>query len=393
MALLQEVSALCEKLKEIDILLEPGFFERLSKQEKVLFEVFNSQQKLLQHLKEVDAALTRSGELLSELRSQWDASKTLILSLFPLSGALKLEDLERRVVALGRCRNELHYLLEIWTTHSRHSQYALRFFLNQDCDLALAADEQVAIRFWQDIEFCDVRNWVAARAVEFARTHLAEGSASLQDRILADPQLRRKFQTMPRAVSDKVRSEAGNGTLDFRGVAEVVVGVPLAVLFLGAVLWASCGDCLYCGRKHGLFQVDRIIQDPQAMVTVSGGALNPGPVSNNVRRGNWSYTFNETANRDPQLVRSFSIGRYEVTYGEWRKVRKHAINNGYADLGKAGKGRGEKHPVTHVTWYDALKWCNAKSEMEEKTPVYEMGGATFKSGDYGKKGSEVVRQR
>jgi len=32
--------------------------------------------------------------------------------------------------------------------------------------------------------------------------------------------------------------------------------------------------------------------------------------------------------------------------------------------------RGPEHPATSVTWMDAVKWCNALSEMEKLTPCY-----------------------
>jgi formylglycine-generating enzyme required for sulfatase activity len=33
-----------------------------------------------------------------------------------------------------------------------------------------------------------------------------------------------------------------------------------------------------------------------------------------------------------------------------------------------------------VSWYDVLKWCNAKSEMDGLTPVYTVNGAVYKTG-------------
>jgi formylglycine-generating enzyme required for sulfatase activity len=36
--------------------------------------------------------------------------------------------------------------------------------------------------------------------------------------------------------------------------------------------------------------------------------------------------------------------------------------------------------VTHVSWYDVVKWCNARSEKEGKTPVYTADGAVYKMG-------------
>jgi formylglycine-generating enzyme required for sulfatase activity len=34
-----------------------------------------------------------------------------------------------------------------------------------------------------------------------------------------------------------------------------------------------------------------------------------------------------------------------------------------------------------VNWYDVVKWCNAKSEKEGKTPAYQVSGTTYKTGE------------
>ena len=48
--------------------------------------------------------------------------------------------------------------------------------------------------------------------------------------------------------------------------------------------------------------------------------------------------------------------------------------NGYTDLSAGRNGyEGDPsgtHPVTEITWWDAIKWCNAKSQIEGKTPAY-----------------------
>lgn len=91
-----------------------------------------------------------------------------------------------------------------------------------------------------------------------------------------------------------------------------------------------------------------------------------------------------------QIV-AFEIGKYEVTWGEWKKVRDWALKNGYdlenSGSTKIGEGSSDNHPVTSISWYDAVKWCNAKSEMNRLDPVYEAKGAVFKTGEYGRKGS------
>ncbi|MCC5840945.1 MAG: SUMF1/EgtB/PvdO family nonheme iron enzyme [Opitutales bacterium] len=79
------------------------------------------------------------------------------------------------------------------------------------------------------------------------------------------------------------------------------------------------------------------------------------------------------------LVDTFDIGRFEVTWGEWKTVRAWAAANGY-DIGSVGAGCADDHPVHSVNWFDVLKWSNAKSEMDGLTPVYTASGAVFRTG-------------
>ena len=46
-----------------------------------------------------------------------------------------------------------------------------------------------------------------------------------------------------------------------------------------------------------------------------------------------------------------------------------AVGNGYTDL-PAGSFAGAGHPVQSITWYAVVKWCNARSQKEGRTPVY-----------------------
>jgi len=91
-------------------------------------------------------------------------------------------------------------------------------------------------------------------------------------------------------------------------------------------------------------------------------------------------------------VRSFEIGKHEVTWGEWQKVRDWAVTKGY-DLQNVGKGLSENHPVTDVKWYDAVKWCNAKSQMERLEAVYQVKGQLYKTGVPSENGSDVVKRK
>ena len=81
-----------------------------------------------------------------------------------------------------------------------------------------------------------------------------------------------------------------------------------------------------------------------------------------------------------QKVEDFRIGKYEVTWGEWKAVRDWAVTNGYTDLANVGAGSGDEYPVRNVYWYDAVKWCNAKSQMERLVPVYKLNGGVYKTG-------------
>ena len=90
-------------------------------------------------------------------------------------------------------------------------------------------------------------------------------------------------------------------------------------------------------------------------------------------------------------VKSFYIGRTEVTWLEWKKVRNWAADNGY-DIGNVGEGSGNDHPVRDVSWYDCVKWCNARSEMNGFTSVYQVNGKVYRSREFGAEGSSVVTQ-
>lgn len=66
---------------------------------------------------------------------------------------------------------------------------------------------------------------------------------------------------------------------------------------------------------------------------------------------------------------AFYMGKYEVTKAEWDEVRTWGLSNGYTDL-EAGSGKSSNHPVLAISWYDKVKWCNARSQKDGLTPVY-----------------------
>lgn len=88
-------------------------------------------------------------------------------------------------------------------------------------------------------------------------------------------------------------------------------------------------------------------------------------------------------------VKTFLIGRFPVLQEDWEWVRVWGICNGY-DLG-AGQSNGSLTPVTHVNWYDAVKWCNAKSEHEGEAPCYISEGGVYRKGEFGPNGAKIIQ--
>ncbi|MEN9633643.1 MAG: hypothetical protein RL077_2047, partial [Verrucomicrobiota bacterium] len=72
---------------------------------------------------------------------------------------------------------------------------------------------------------------------------------------------------------------------------------------------------------------------------------------------------------------AFYMGKTETTYADWVAVRTWARDAArgagvYDFEATLGAGKGDTHPVQTVSWYDVVKWCNAKSERAGLTPVY-----------------------
>ena len=62
-------------------------------------------------------------------------------------------------------------------------------------------------------------------------------------------------------------------------------------------------------------------------------------------------------------VSEFYLEKEPVTWSFWQRVYSWAVDHNY-QLGDEAAGKAENHPVHSVSWRDAVKWCNARSEME-----------------------------
>ena len=93
-------------------------------------------------------------------------------------------------------------------------------------------------------------------------------------------------------------------------------------------------------------------------------------------------TFGEGSSSELPLhnvyIDAFYMDKYEVSKAKWDEVYNWAIANGYSFI-HAGSGKAENHPVQTVNWFDCVKWCNARSEKEGKTPCYTVSGSVYKT--------------
>ncbi len=90
----------------------------------------------------------------------------------------------------------------------------------------------------------------------------------------------------------------------------------------------------------------------------------------------------DTDNNAPPVtvtLDAFAIQPTETTKAKWDEVRAWAIDHGYTDLPQGG-GKAADHPVQSVTWWDAVKWCNARSEMTGLSPCYTVAGNVMRTG-------------
>jgi formylglycine-generating enzyme len=111
---------------------------------------------------------------------------------------------------------------------------------------------------------------------------------------------------------------------------------------------------------------------PTGMVLIPAGSnsgTNPLGAAESYYPGWYPQTYSLT-------VSAFYMDRHPVTKAQWDEVRSWGLANGYTDLavgswsGGVNYSKGSSHPVHFVRWYDCVKWCNARSQKEGRTPVY-----------------------
>jgi formylglycine-generating enzyme required for sulfatase activity len=146
---------------------------------------------------------------------------------------------------------------------------------------------------------------------------------------------------------------------------------------------AACGNtlqegwkaCPYCGAVYGAARssppqpappqsppVQPRIQaapsaPPESFVQIQGGTFMMGSPANEPGRGADEIQHQVT-------VSAFYMGEYEVTQREWCEV----MGNNPSHF------KGDNLPVEQVSWYDAVAYCNRRSEWEGLKPAYTIHG-------------------
>ena len=136
------------------------------------------------------------------------------------------------------------------------------------------------------------------------------------------------------------------------------------------------GTSLVSGYAYGEFSeertvtgtikfADKLIKKTRAVVVSAGMALIPAG----------AFTMGDTLDGLSDAVpisvnvSAFYMDTNLVSKAQWDEVYTWAISHGYS-FNNAGSGKGANHPVQTITWWDSVKWSNARSEKENRTPAY-----------------------
>ncbi|MBO61000.1 MAG: hypothetical protein CMO63_03375 [Verrucomicrobiales bacterium] len=76
-------------------------------------------------------------------------------------------------------------------------------------------------------------------------------------------------------------------------------------------------------------------------------------------------------NRGLPAPANIAVDPQEITNAKWNEIVEWGRQNGYSSLQLVTiTAENEEMPVTNITFWEALQWCNARSEKEGLTPAY-----------------------
>ncbi len=137
---------------------------------------------------------------------------------------------------------------------------------------------------------------------------------------------------------------------------------------------------------------DELPSVPQGFSYIARGSFGMGsPESERtvVRMSTEPIDPSDETRHQTTLTRNFLMSQTEVSFAEWTSVRNWGLENGYADISvgaSGGPGIGEppnpsNHPASLMSWFDAVKWLNAKSEQARLRPCYTIEGEIYRTGE------------
>ncbi|MCU0856993.1 MAG: formylglycine-generating enzyme family protein [Pontiellaceae bacterium] len=175
------------------------------------------------------------------------------------------------------------------------------------------------------------------------------------------------FRIVSPTNSEITAFSPGDGTVVWtNGATGVTCTVQRAVTLVGPSNWVDYVQHNVTNTSMTARLMD--LNPPEGMVYIPAGVnsgANPLAAGESYDPSWYPATYSLT-NASP-----FYMDRTEVTKAQWDTVYNWAITNGYI-FDNAGSGKASTHPVHTVSWYDCVKWCNARSQMEGRTPCYNL---------------------
>ena len=126
-------------------------------------------------------------------------------------------------------------------------------------------------------------------------------------------------------------------------------------------------------RVLGMVALGTNVVPPSGMALISAGSFQMGD----------NLDGDSEAPVHSVYVSAFYMDQYDVTEGQWAQVYNWAVNHGYSfdypgsvpGSAYSSYSKGPNYPVVYVDWYDTVKWCNARSELEGRVPAYYTSAA------------------
>jgi formylglycine-generating enzyme len=172
-----------------------------------------------------------------------------------------------------------------------------------------------------------------------------------------------RFFRIAGPVPVTITDVAVNGTVTWTNLAtNATFTVQATTVLAGESSWVDWVQVPVSNAMtvHRLFDPN----PPPGMVLIPAGSFVMGATTN------MGHEFgSDEVPQHTVYVSAFYMDRHEVTKALWDDVKAWNGGNGYS-YDNAGGGKAANHPVHTVSWYDAVKWCNARSQMDGLEPCY-----------------------